>query len=108
MRTELSDDAEDDVFEQYVYYSAKEGAPLVATRFREAVRDAVLAAARNPLAGLRKWSVSGFPLGVYYLVQGDVLRVVRVLHGKRNLERILSQQGVIRRGGSGFEPSRGS
>ena len=48
----------------------------------------------NPLlAGLRSWPVEGFEdLRIYYLVQPDVLRVVRVLHGKRDIVRILERE----------------
>jgi len=42
------------------------------------------------LAGLRCWPVKGFEdLLVFYLVHPDALRIVRVLHGKRDLKKIL-------------------
>jgi toxin ParE1/3/4 len=41
----------------------------------------------NPLlSGLRSWPVKHFEnIRVYYLIQGKILRVVRVLHGRRDV-----------------------
>jgi len=46
---------------------------------------------RNPaLSGLRVWPVDGFEdMRIFYLVQGETLKVIRVLHGKRDINRIL-------------------
>jgi len=39
--------------------------------------------------------VLGFEtIRVYYLVQGEALRIVRVLHGKRDLRRILEAEST--------------
>jgi len=48
---------------------------------------------RNPrLAGLRTWPIEGFDdMKIYYLVADDALTVVRILHGRRDIERILEQ-----------------
>jgi toxin ParE1/3/4 len=48
---------------------------------------------RNPaLVGLRTWSIDGFDaMKIYYLVEEDELRIVRILHGRRDVERILGQ-----------------
>jgi len=48
---------------------------------------------RNPrLAGLRTWPIEGFDdMKIYYLVADDALAVVRILHGRRDIERILEQ-----------------
>jgi plasmid stabilization system protein ParE len=50
---------------------------------------------KNPLlAGLRSWPVKGFEdIRIYYLVKGGVLRVIRVLHGERDVQRILQDDG---------------
>lgn len=46
-------------------------------------------------SGLRSWHVRGFKeIRIFYLVSGDELRIVRVLHGKRDIERILSEEGL--------------
>ena len=49
---------------------------------------------KNPvLAGLRSWAVRGFEdILIFYVVQPDVLRVVRVLHGRRDITRILERE----------------
>jgi len=53
-------------------------------------------ALRNPaLAGLRSWPVHGFEdVRIYYLVQGEVLKLVRVLHGKRDIDRVLERESA--------------
>jgi toxin ParE1/3/4 len=45
----------------------------------------------NPkLAGLRAWPVNGFPeMRIYYLVSENVLRIVRVLHSRRDIGPML-------------------
>ncbi len=50
----------------------------------------------NPLlAGLRTWPVKGFEdIRIYYLVQGDVLRVIRILHGRRDVGTILEGEDL--------------
>lgn len=46
------------------------------------------------LAGLRSWAVKGFEdMRIYYTVQDDMLRIVRVLHGKRDINKILKREG---------------
>lgn len=43
--------------------------------------------------GNPSWPVPGFEdIRVYYLAQQDVVRIVRVLHGKRDLKRILRRE----------------
>ena len=46
---------------------------------------------KNPmLAGLRFLPVRGFEdILIFYIVQPDALKIVRVLHGKRDLKKIL-------------------
>jgi hypothetical protein len=49
---------------------------------------------RNPiLAGLRSWAVKDFEdILIYYVVADDALRVVHVLHGRRDVDKILGQE----------------
>lgn len=50
---------------------------------------------RNPhLKGLRSWPIPGFEdIRLYYLRPDEnTLRVVRILHGKRHVARILEQE----------------
>jgi toxin ParE1/3/4 len=51
---------------------------------------------RNPaLRGLRVWPVEGFEeFLICYVMQGDTLRVIRVLHGKREIDRILKKEAA--------------
>ncbi len=45
------------------------------------------------LAGLRSWPVKGFPaIRIYYLRSGQALRIVRVLHGKRDIDPMLEDE----------------
>ncbi len=50
----------------------------------------------NPsLAGLRSWPVHGFPaMRIYYLHAADELRIVRVLHGKRDINPLLEEEAA--------------
>jgi toxin ParE1/3/4 len=101
--------ARDDIIRQYRYYLVDESVPEVAVRFLEALEDAINALCRMPeigalrplrsqaLRSLRSWPVRDFEdVRVYYLLQEDLLRVVRVLHGKRDVARILARD--LRRG----------
>jgi toxin ParE1/3/4 len=80
-------------------------APRVAERFLEAVQSAIELLCRMPgagapkildnpvLSGLRSWPVRGFPaLRIYYIHAGDDLRIVRVLHGKRDINPLLEDE----------------
>jgi toxin ParE1/3/4 len=95
-----------DMRRQYEHYLELDR-PDLGDRFFNAVNGAVDAALENPdagaprrtinpqLAGLRTWSVAGFnDFRVYYLVRGGSLIVVRVLHGKRDIDAILKDQVV--------------
>jgi toxin ParE1/3/4 len=45
------------------------------------------------LSGLRMWPVEGFPSHlIFYLPQEDGIEVIRVLHGARELRRILEAE----------------
>ena len=96
--------AREDILRQYEYYLS-EADDLVAARFLAAVESAIEKVCRQPgmgapkmlknpkLAGLRSSPVRGFSdLRVYYLVSEQVLRVVRVLHGKRNIDPMLETE----------------
>jgi plasmid stabilization system protein ParE len=75
----------------------------VALRFLDSVEEAVRVISRNPAAGsprsfanlpgLRSWPVPWFEdIRVYYVHTAGVLRIVRVLHGSRDLGRILKKE----------------
>jgi plasmid stabilization system protein ParE len=88
---------------QFRYYLVELDAPEVAVRFLDSVEDAFRVIIRNPgigsqrpfpnLPGLRSWPVPGFEdIRVYYVQTPGVLRIVRVLHGSRDLGRILKKE----------------
>ena len=78
-------------------YYVKEASPAVAGRFRDEFRDACRFLAENPGAGslrfayllpdaeIRTWSLHRFPFRLFYVEDGDVLRIVAVDHERRNV-----------------------
>jgi toxin ParE1/3/4 len=97
--------ARDDILRQYRYYLIEENSPIAAERFLKAVKTAIVQVCKRPglgvpitlsnprLAGLRSWPVAGFPvIRVYYLVSENLVRVVRVLHGKRDISTVLENE----------------
>jgi hypothetical protein len=47
------------------------------------------------LKPLREWPVKGFAeFLIFYLLQGDTIRVIRVLHGSRDVNRILWKEAA--------------
>jgi toxin ParE1/3/4 len=89
--------ARKDILRQYGWYLDEAG-PRVADRFLDAVEAAFETLQgmpdvgsprqfQNPLlAGLRSWPIPGFPaIRAYYIHSGHSIRIVRVLHGKRDV-----------------------
>jgi len=100
--------ANDDLVRQFRYYLVTLNPPDVAIRFRAAVRETVQFLQRSPLVGpryrsgnphlqsLRTWAVTGFEaIRIYYLLDNDTLQVIRILHGKRDVNRLLEREGGI-------------
>lgn len=96
--------ASDDVVRQFRYYLVERDLPEIAVRFKDAVRRTIEFLLRHSLVGaryqsnnlklrdLRSWPVAGFEtIRIFYLVEGDGLHVVRILHGKRDLKRTLER-----------------
>lgn len=96
--------ARDDLIRQFRWYLVERDAPDAAFRFVDAVESSIEALIRMPdmgapkplknpaLSGLRSWPVKGFDeILIFYLVEGETLRVVRVLHGRRDVNRILER-----------------
>ena len=105
MRVSYRQAARDDVVRQFRYYLVTLSLPEVAVRFRDAVRLTVQSLRQHPSLGprylirnpqlqnLRVWPVGGFgAIGIYYLVDNDTLRVIRILHGNRDVRRILEHE----------------
>jgi toxin ParE1/3/4 len=96
--------AKDDIIRQFRYYLL-EDALEAAVHFLDAVDESIEAICQMPnigapkpvknpiLSGLRSWAVKGFEdILIFYIVQPDALRVVRVLHGRRDIQRILERE----------------
>ena len=103
MKHVIRSTAKDDIIRQVRYYLLEEAFDA-ADQFIDAVDESIESLCRMPemgapkqfnntiLAGLRSWAVKGFEdMRIYYVVQDDVLRVVRVLHGKRDIHKILKR-----------------
>jgi toxin ParE1/3/4 len=85
----------------------EQGLSIIADRFSAAVAAAIDAALQTPkagapkhvgnpaLAGLHTWPVRGFgDFRIYYLLRQNTFVVVRVLHGKRDIDAILEKQTI--------------
>ena len=96
--------ASDDVVRQFRYYLVTLNLPEIAVRFRESVRHTVQSLSMNPRVGphfpssnpqlqnLRSWPVTGFEaIRIYYVADEDAINIIRVLHGKRDVKRILER-----------------
>jgi toxin ParE1/3/4 len=93
-----------DVLEQFTYL-VEQNAPAAAERFLEAIDRATARILELPgigsakesanllLHNLRSWPVPGFSaVRIYYQETGETIRVVRVLHGKMDVEGILEDE----------------
>ncbi len=100
--------ARDDIIRQFRWYLVEQDASDAAFRFVDAVEESVEQLVnmpaigtpreiRNPaLKGLRVWPVKDFDeFLIFYVVQEDTLKVIRVLHGKRDIDRILKQEPAV-------------
>lgn len=107
MNVSVRSAAREDILRQYSYYLIEQDAAQAAERFLEAVQTAIEMLCRMPgagapkmlknpkLAGLRSRPVSGFPaMRIYYIHAGDSLRIVRVLHGKRDINPLLEEESA--------------
>ena len=96
--------AKDDIIRPFRYYLLQD-ALEAATRFLDAVDDTIDAICKMPhlgilkpisnlsLAGLRFVPVNGFEdVLIFYTVQPNAVRIARVLHGRRDIQRILERE----------------
>jgi plasmid stabilization system protein ParE len=93
--------AKADIFDIWIYIA--ENSETAAERVEQAIYDACSFLAEGPLRGhtrpdltphpLRFWTLTRYPnYMVVYWPETDPLQVVAVLHGKRNIRRILGQR----------------
>ncbi len=102
MRIEIYPRAKDDIIRQFRYYLVDQAAPSMAFSFRESVIESVGQLKVHPrmgsmisgsIPGLRSWHVKGFEqIRIYYVAAAGCLRMVRILHSKRDVRRILRQE----------------
>lgn len=106
MKASFQPAACEDILRQYRYYVVEKDFALIGQRFPDAVQAGVETLCRTPelgaqkhlenplLEGLRSWPISGFPsMRIYYIYTEKNLRIVRVLHGKRDINLLLEEQG---------------
>jgi toxin ParE1/3/4 len=99
--------AREDIIRQFRYYLVTLDLPEIAIRFRESVRKTTKAISVRPLIAprcplhnprfgdLRSWPVAGFgAVRLYFLIERDSIRVIRILHGKRDIRRILENESL--------------
>lgn len=97
--------ARDDIIRQFRWYLVEQDAPVAQFRFVDAVEASVRQLLRMPnigaprelknpaLKGLRVWPVKGFDeFLIFYVVQGETVMVIRILSGKRDMDRILKKE----------------
>jgi plasmid stabilization system protein ParE len=97
--------ASDDIVRQFRYYLLTADVPEIAVRFREAVEHTIQSLSQYPdvgpryssshprLQNLRSWPVAGFEaIRIYYALEEDTMHVIRILHGKRDVRRILENE----------------
>ncbi len=106
MKSTIRPAAREDILRQYRYYLIEQNAEEIAQRFLEAIQNGLDQLHRHPrigspkifsnpaLAGLRSWPVPGFPaIRIYYLL-GEEIRVIRILHGKRDTHSLLENESL--------------
>lgn len=107
MKISFRQAALDDVVRQFRFYLIEADVPAVALRFRDSFRHTIELLRQRPFIGprhrsndarlqnLRSWPVVGFEaIRIYYSVGGDTLRVIRILHGKRDVARLLARDSI--------------
>ncbi len=95
--------ARSDILRQYEYY-VLEGVPDIADRFIDAVHESISRIRQMPgigapkhlinpnLSGLRVWPVKEFDdIRIYYLTENEEIKIIRVLHGRRDVRSILEE-----------------
>jgi toxin ParE1/3/4 len=101
VRLAISDAAVADILEQADWYETQSGVSL-GERWGKAVTSAVLRIVKNPnagtpctfqsseLRGLRRTAIAGFPKHlIFYRIQEEEVFILRIVHGARDLERLL-------------------
>ena len=103
----LSPAADQDLDDQ-AGYLAREAGLGTALRFYDAANAMFEKLARTPgigeprpsnhprLAGLRVWQIEGFKKHlIFYRPDGEGIAIIRVLHGARDIDRILAEESGV-------------
>lgn len=111
MKITYREAARDDVIRQFHYYLVERNAPAIAIRFREAVKKTANFIGKQPgiapalvlqnpqLKMLRSWPVTGFEnIRMYFLLEQDAVRIIRILHSRRNVRAILEHESNFSNG----------
>lgn len=99
--------ARDDIIRQFRWYLVQQDAADAGYRFLDALEESVQQLLHMPnmgapkalkepaLEGLRSWPVKGFKeIYIFYVTEGQTVRIIRVLHGRRDLGRVLKQESA--------------
>jgi len=94
----------DDLTRQFRYYLVALDQPVLAVRFKKAVWETATLLKRWPhiapiyesrnseYPSLRSWPAKGFEATrLYFRLQPEGIFVIRILHGKQNVRKILSR-----------------
>lgn len=92
----------------YFKYLLEKASPTIALRFRAQVEHSANALAQHPeigslvfpggpgLLGVRSWPVPTFlAMRLYYTHESGSVQILRVLHGKRDIQRILQSRSKL-------------
>jgi toxin ParE1/3/4 len=105
VRLTLQPAAREDILRLYRYYLIDKHADAAAESHLEAVQAAIAAMCLRPgigapkdlgnpdLSSLRSWPVSS-AVRIYYLSSEDRVRILRVLHGKRDIDPLLEEEAM--------------
>jgi plasmid stabilization system protein ParE len=96
--------ARDDLLRQYRYLLLDQESPIAAEKFLAAAERAVRQICQRPnigtpkplknprLADLKSWPLQDFPAIRIYYLPGKAIHVLRILHGKRDINPMLENE----------------
>ncbi len=106
MKLFIQASAQDDILRQFERY-LEQGLPDIAERFSMSIETSIEALLKTPhagaqketvnpkLSGLRTWPVKSFDeYRIFYIVNANVIQILRVLHGKRDIRPIIEEQEI--------------
>jgi len=91
MRLVLRRQAKADLRESYLWYEERQ--PGLGRGFLESIEDTLSAIAEHPKIfprvdpAIRRATVERFPFGVFFHLDGEIIRVIAILHNARDPQR---------------------